>query len=921
MSDAAWHSLTPEQACERLETSPDGLSVQQVEARSAEYGANQLAEAPPDPAWRRFLRQFADITVIALLLAALLALGLALFETKDSSVLERFGDTIAIFLIVMLNAVIGFVQEGKAAAALTALKSLTAPTASVIRAGQRQQLNASELVPGDVVALQEGDRVPADLRLLGTNMLQVEEASLTGESVPVDKHTQPLPETAELAERNNQAFMATHVQRGSGTGVVIATGMNTEIGRIATMLGGVEVRRTPLQQQLDRFGKRVVLGCAVLAVFVFALSQLRSDASLGFSLLVAVSLAVAAIPEGLPAITTIVLALGVRRMANNNAILRRLAAVETLGSAHVICTDKTGTLTQNHMTVRRVWCAGQIHELEPEQQSPDAPGLATLLDAAAYTPAAQRSDDGTVTGDATDVALLELHDRTLGVDSERSPMQELPFDAERKLASVLLPSERGAAELIVHGAPEAVMERCSTWLSREATTPDGDHDREPSTEQPLDDGMRTQLSATVEQWGNEALRVIALARRRLSEDQLKQGKVSHDAEQELCLLGLMGLSDPPRPEVPAAIAKARQAGIQTLMITGDHPTTAAAIARELGLFADDPARHVLSGGELSKLSAQQLDERVEELGAVARATAADKLRIIESLQRRQRVVAMTGDGVNDAPAIKAADIGIAMGKGGTDVTREAADLVLADDNYASIVKAIEEGRSIYSNIQRFIVFLFAANAGLVLLVCAGSIAGWPAVLTPTQILWINLITNGLPALALGMEPKGGNPMTRPPRAPDRPLIGGRQLTEILLAGLWMGAMSSLAFFAANWAGPWLSLQGLPPHTALEGELVEPGHLRFARTMAFTVLALAPLFHAFNARSTKSAFSLGVFSNRTLTWAIGIGLALQLVAVYTPGVQDVFHTLPLSLPAFLVSVALGASVWPAGELLKLVKRTG
>jgi Ca2+-transporting ATPase len=792
-----------------------------------------------------------------------LALAIALFKEPDTSPLERFGDVGAILLIVLLNAVLGTIQEGRAESALSSLRSLTSATARVRREGLDRRIDARELVCGDVIVLQEGDRVPADIRLVASANLSVDESSLTGESAAVAKSLSRVGEETPLAERSCLAFMGTYVVSGTALGLVTSTGIKTELGRIASLLSDVETPKTPLQVQLDRFGKRVVLGCALLAVGIFLLSALRTEQDLGFSVLVAVSLAVAAIPEGLPAITTIVLALGVRRMAKQRALLRRMAAVETLGSAHIICTDKTGTLTQNHMTVRRLWCPdGASHD--PEHLPPDVPqALARLLYAVRYTPAAHLGDDGTIHGDHTDVALRELHERHSAPLPGTVERATLPFDPTRKLASVLV-HQSGVTELFVHGAPEAVVARCA------------------QTEPLLKAAALTQT----ERWAAEGLRVMAVASRRL---EAEHSTVDAEDESPLCLIGLCGLSDPPRTEVIDAIRSASAAGIRTLMITGDHPLTARAIASELGIL--EGATRVTTGAELERLDDAELDRQVLSFGAIARATATDKLRIVKSLRRHGLVVAMTGDGVNDAPAIRAADIGVAMGKSGTDVTREAADLVLADDNYATIVSAIAEGRQVYSNIRRFITFLFAANTGLVLLVGGTSALGLAPILTPTQILWINLITNGLPALALGMESNQGQAMTQPPRPTDEPLLRKPEILSILLSGTWMAVSAFLAFHY---------FQPSPPT---------------ARTMAFSVLAMGPLFHAFNARSNRSALAVGIFSNPTLLWAVTLGLVLQGIAVYTPSLQAVFGTSALSLKEVLVTLSLSASVWVIGELAK------
>ncbi len=872
-------SQQPDALLRELDVDPnEGLSSERADRRLAADGPNQLRQTPRPPAWQRLLAQLKDVTVIALLVAAALASIMGTFSAENESLLERYGDSIAILLIVVLNAVMGFVQEGKAHQALQALRGFLSPNATLLRAGRRVQVPASQVVVGDVVLLDEGSRVPADARLISTEDLTTDESALTGESTPVEKSAADvLQPEMPLAERSNMVFMGSYVQRGSGLGLVTATGSQTEMGSVAALLDRLEGETTPLERQMQRFGLRVVVGCAVLAIVLFGVGVVRLEASLGFLVLTVVSLAVAAIPEGLPAITTVVLALGVRRMAEENAIVRRLAAVEALGAAHIICSDKTGTLTQNHMTVRRLWLGER--ELDPEELETlphDAPSRA-LVFAARFAPMAQRTEsDGKVqvTGDPTDGALLELHETHDHSHHEGQVLRVIPFSTERKLASVAFEHADHSRTLYSHGAPEKILSRCDVWA----------HDQ-----RPMDESDRRRIGEQVDAWAARGLRVLGLARRDISANE----NVAELEESHLELLGLVALSDPPRPGVRAAITKARGAGVRTLMITGDHPTTAAAIARELGIAVGPSG--VIASSELQHMDDRTLAERVLDLTVVARATAADKLRIVRALIARGQVVAMTGDGVNDAPAIRAAAVGVAMGKSGTDVSREVADLVLADDNYTTIVRAIEAGRTIYSNIQRFVAFLFAANAGLVLLVTISMLLGWPAVLTPTQILWINLVTNGLPALALGMEKQSGDPMKRPPRAADAPLIEAHH---------WLGI---------GVVGAWLSLVGLWVFRHSE-----PDGLVIARTIAFTVLCLGPIFYALSARSDANLPFFGR-QNRVLWVAALVSVALQAVAVYAPGLETVFGTTPLSGAQLALSLGCAASVLVIAEAIKPLQR--
>ena len=927
-----WYSLEVDEVVERLGVDPQsGLTASEAEKRRHRHGDNSLEERRGPNVVVQFLRQFADITVIALIVAALIAVVLAALHGAGSSFIERYGDASAIALIVVMNAVIGFVQERKAESALGALKDMTAPTANVLRGAQQQSVPTAALVPGDVVLLSEGDRIPADLRLVEVSDLAVTEAALTGESAPLDKGTlEALGSDTPLAERSNMVFLGTYVSSGRAQALVVETGMRTQLGRIAGMLGSVESPETPLQRALKRFGTYVVIGCVVVGAIVFGVGMWRLEESFRFLLLTAVSLAVAAIPEGLPAITTIVLALGVQRMAAKHALVRRLSAVETLGSAHVICTDKTGTLTENRMVVRKLWTAGHTVSVvgaapelavdeeddappdsrtrlldEQEREVPvsrDRSELTELLVASAFAPGAsvsEREGGRRVVGDPTDVALRSLYEAyhdVLAQDHRFEPLRELPFDGDRKMATVIV---RAGERLrgYTHGAPERILTRVTSLLDRNGKA------------HPIDDDKRAELGQIVDDWAALGLRVLALARRDGPEGSGEEAlsgertEVAAHYERELTLIGFVGIADPPRPEAREAIRTARAAGLATVMITGDHPLTARTIADEIGLLDEDS--EVVTGPELESMSDEDLTQHVTRIRVVARATAADKLRLVQALNRAGKVVAMTGDGVNDAPAIKAASIGIAMGQSGTDVTREAADMVLADDNYATIVLAIEEGRVIYSNIKRFIIFLFAANAGLVLAVFVAAMLGWPAILTPTQILWINLITNGLPALALGMEPVHLDPMAQKPRDRRAPLV---ELGEVV----WLSGY-----------GAWMALLGLGVfgYYRVSGGGQLAGHdLAMARSMCFTVLAFSPLFHALNSRSRhRSVFSLGLFTNGRLLGSFAAALGFQAVAVYVPIAQRVFGTTALGAREIGIAMVVAATVWAVGELQKLFAR--
>ena len=894
----AWHSASPAEVAGYWNAPLAGYSESEARGVLARVGPNRLASQKPPSLWSRFVDQISDFTVLALLGAAAIAGGLAYFyPTAGAPFLERYGDSLAILAIVVLNAVLGLAQQAKAERALDALKDMTAPTARVIRGGRTVDLPAGDLVPGDVILVEAGDRIAADIRLTTAHDLEVDEGALTGESMAVGKDPDiSLPRETPLAERRTMVFMGTRVANGRGRGIVTNTGMHTELGAIAGMLARVEPEPTPLEKKLELFGKQVVMGCVAISVIVFIAGMVFGHQSARELFLVAVALAVAAIPEGLPAVTTIVLALGTTRMAARNALVRRLPAVETLGSAEVVCTDKTGTLTQNAMTVRRLWVGGKewavsggprdavgAIALEPaagDVNSVDE-DLALALSAAAHAVGAKLEPlDGNqldVSGDPTDAALLTLawkgDVRTHGkVSSER------PFTSERRMASVITIDDRGKRRAWVRGAPEALLTAARRYRKAGQTIP-------------LDDAAQDAIARESAAWAGRALRVVALGYRDLDGE-------SDESEQELTFVALVGINDPPRPEVKAAIAEARRAGIQTIMITGDHPATARAIANEIGLWQEGDT--LITGAEIEDMEQQRLEREVDHLRVVARATAAHKLRVVEALKARGIICAMTGDGVNDAPAVKAAHIGVAMGRTGTDVTKEAAALVLADDNYATIIAAVEEGRAIYANIQKFIFFLLSSNAGAVILVLGASLAGWDAPLAPIQILWINLITNGLPALALGIDPRDPEQMQMRPREAGGAIMSAREYLEMTGVGAVMAATAGWAFY----------------HVRHDGA---PDALAHARTVCFAILAVGPLFHSFNCRSkTRSIFSIGLFTNKALWGAVLIGIGLQAMAIYIPGLRPFFRTArPTGEELAWISVMSIAPVI-LGELVKLIR---
>jgi len=899
-----------------------GLSATEVTARLERYGRNELTAEEPVPAWRKFLAQFQDVLVILLLVATLISAGLWLYERESSLPYEA----IAIFAVVLLNAIMGYIQQSRAEEAVAALRQISAAHANVVRDGERRSIAADEVVPGDIMLIEEGDTIPADARLVQSTALQTAEAALTGESLPVSKDIAPITEEVGLGDRDNMIFSGTAATYGRGKAVVIATGMQTQMGRIAGMLKEAPEETTPLQQDLDRVGKLLGIIVIVIAVVMIATILLVEEVS-GFAalfdvLILGVALAVAAVPEGLPAVVTAVLAVGVQRMAKRNAIVRHLAAVETLGSANVIASDKTGTLTKNEMTVRVVatasgWVSlggtGYAPEGEVSRDGPGAIEGALRIELERALAAGDRANnavlqehDGrwTVQGDPTEGALVVaarkagLEDEALDLRFER--IGEVPFSSERKLMTTIHTDAQRQERLLVFtkGAPDILLARCSNELVGEET-------------RPLRDARRAEILKINEELAREALRTLGVAFRSLPADAFEADEVDERVEQELVFAGLIGMIDPPRAEAKDAVARAKAAGIRPIMITGDHPVTAAVIAAELGIAANGRA---IAGAEIQKLSDERLDRTVQELSVYARVNPEHKLRIVNALQRGGMTVAMTGDGVNDAPALKTADIGIAMGITGTDVSKEAADMVLADDNFATIVAAVEEGRAIFSNIRKFLRYLLSSNIGEVMTMFFGVLladaigltaAGRGGVVLPllaTQILWINLVTDGAPALALGVDPADAGLMTEPPRA---------RTEGVITRGMWAGILFVGAIMAV---GTLLVLDASLPGGLFEGS----GNMRYAQTMAFTTLMLFQLFNIFNARSDEKSAFTRLFTNNWLWAAIVFSLALHVAVVYIPFLQQAFSTVSLSAGDWLLCAAVASSVLWLRELSKILR---
>jgi Ca2+-transporting ATPase len=862
------HTLDSHVVVARLGSdSARGLSETEVVERQTRYGLNAIREAAPRSKLRMLLAQFTDFMILLLIAAAMV-----------SGFIGDAEDTVVILGIVVLNATVGFVQEFRAERAMTALKRLAALSAVVVRDGQRQAVPAEALVPGDIVLLEAGNVVPADLRVLEVADLKLGEAALTGESLPVEKRVDPREDPdLPIADRHNMAFKGTVVAYGRGRGIAVATGMETELGRIAGMLEGSGETRTPLQQRLTVFGRQTATAALAICALIFAVGLVRGEPPV-LMLLTALSLAVAAIPEALPAVVTVLLALGAARMARERALIRRLPAVETLGSVTTICSDKTGTLTRNEMRAVEAFIAGEriaVAGLDPTHEP-----AGTLLLALALCNDVSRAADGRLLGDPTEVALWQAA-AVAGIDKaacERRAHRvwELPFDSERKRMTTLH-SDGSGFVAYTKGAPETMLAHCTSMATEAGVVPLSP--------------MQTMRAA--EDMAQDGLRVLAIACRRW--DALPARREPEVVERDLTLLGLVGLLDPPRDEAKAAVATCRAAGITPVMITGDHPATARAIARQLGIL--DAAGAVLTGRELQMLSDEALQRRAGEIRVYARVDPGQKIRIVAALQAQGEIVAMTGDGANDAPALARADIGVAMGKVGTDVARESASLVLLDDNFATIVTAVREGRRIYDNIRKFVRFVVTCNSAEIWTIFLAPFLGLPVPLLPIQILWINLVTDGLPGLALAAEPAERDVMRRPPRPPREGLLARGMAWQVIWVGLLMAAITLLT-------------QAFAAHAARD----------HWQTMVFTVLTLAQMWQVMAIRSDhESLFQQGVLSNMPLLGAVLLTSVLQLMVIYVPPLNTIFSTAPLTAAELLACVALSSIVFAAVEIDKYIVR--
>ncbi len=888
-SNKIWHTQTTEQTFAELKSQPSGLSQAEAAARALQYGANEIQAAKRISPWEILLEQFKNVLILILLGATALSLFLG-----------HGIESIAIAVIVLFAVLLGFIQEYRAERAIEALRQMAAPTASVLRNGAEVKIPARDLAPGDVILLHTGDRMPADARLLEAVNLQIEEAALTGESVAVEKHIEPLPiNELTVGDRKNMVYAGTAATYGRGKALVVATGMQTEFGKIAQLLQTVEATRTPLQQNLDKVGTALARAAFVVVAIIVALGLFRGQPFVEM-LIFGIALAVAVVPEALPAVVTISLAIGVQKMVKRNALIRRLPAVETLGSTSVICSDKTGTLTKDEMTVRKIFAAGQLFKVSGAGYSPvgefslngsgpTAPttGLQKLLIAATLASDTHLVGDAdnesgsewTIKGDPTEGALIVAAAKAglqkESLDSEYPRVQEIPFSSETKRMTTLHKTN-GNLTAYAKGAPEMILESCDWHLTADGV-------------KPLDDVGRNQALAMAHEMAGEALRVLAISS--------KPGVTLETAQTSMTFLGLAGMIDPPRPEAKNAIAICEQAGIRTVMITGDHPVTAQAVARELGLLKTG---RVVTGAELEAMTDEQFQREVETIEVYARVSPSHKLRVVTALQANGHIVAMTGDGVNDAPSLKKADIGIAMGITGTDVSKEAAAMMLTDDNFASIVAAVEEGRGVFDNIKKYLMYLLSSNIGEIGLMAGSVLLGLPLPLTAVQILYVNLATDGLPALALAVDPPEQGLMKRKPRNP-RTGIFTRPVVSLMVAGGIWSTIINLGLFI------WATNSGRSQVEAM--------------TMTFVSLVLIQFFKAYNFRSDRNSVFHKPFANKWLNTAIIWEIGLLLLIIYLPALHEPFNTFSLPLVDWLIVLGLSLTISPVLELVKWMERRG
>jgi len=893
MQEKNWYSLDVQESCRELGTHPEwGLDIKEAANRLSNFGPNVLQEKPPRSLLSLFIGQMKEILVLVLIAASII-----------SGIIGEWEDSIVILIIVILNAIIGIFQENKAEHALKALKDMTKPSAKVVRSGNVLQVSAEEVVPGDLILLDAGDSVPADARLVEAVSLRSNESALTGESVPVEKSPDVINAgQVPTGDQKNMLFMGTTITSGRGKAVVVETGMKTQLGQVAQLLEEAAPESTPLQQRLSKLGKILGIAAGAIVAVVFLIGLWRGEDLLEM-FMVAISLAVAAVPEGLPAVVTIVLALGVTRMSRRRAIIRKLPAVETLGTATVICSDKTGTLTKNEMTVTRIFVAGKVfditglgyalagnfldednHKIQPlSEENLKLILLGGLLNNDAQLESAEKGFR--VIGDPTEGALVVVATKaglSRNTACKKSPrLAEIPFDSSRKMMTTFHDMD-GVVRSFTKGAPDVLIGRCTGMLTQEGTID-------------LDEENRRRLLVVNSQFASQGKRVLALATRSWSE--VPSALSPETAERDLTFIGYFAIMDPPRSEAKEAVALCRRAGIRTVMITGDHRETAEAIARELNIL--QPGYHSLTGDRLEQMSEEELREKVKCVAVFARVSPEHKLRIVEALKYNGHVVAMTGDGVNDAPALKRADIGAAMGISGTEVAKEASDMVLQDDNFATIVRAVAEGRTIYNNIRSSVHYLLSCNTGEIVAIFTALLLGLGSPLNPIQILWLNLVTDGPPALALGLEPPQKGIMDRPPRKPKEGLFSEGVGIKILWQGILIGFLSLAAY--------WLALSW--------GRTMEEAH-----TMAFIAMSMSQLVHSFNVRSLKqSLFTIGFGTNRSLLYAFMVSSAALFIVIFTPFLRGVFDTVILRPSDW--ALVLGLSVIPLVlvEISKLARK--
>jgi P-type Ca2+ transporter type 2C len=864
-----WHTKDTAAVAAELNTSSLGLTSTESAERLAKYGLNELKEQPPKTPLKMLLEQFSDFMILVLLAAAVI-----------SGFVGEPVDTIAIIVIVVINAIIGFIQEYRADQAMAALKLMASPMAAVKRDGHTASVPVKELVPGDIVIIATGDIIPADLRIIELGQLKIDESALTGESVPAEKQSVPtVPEDSGVGDRINMAFKGTVVTYGRGVGIVVATGHATELGKIADMIQGEEGVMTPLQKRLAVFGRNLALIVLVICAIVFGMGMLRGGNPLTL-LLTAVSLAVAAIPEAMPALITVSLALGARRLVKQNALIRRLPAVETLGSVTYICTDKTGTLTLNKMEVEEVYIDGfnvAAGDLRDERHIP--PHLDEFLEALALSNDAGTSANGAIIGDPTETAIFSFAAANGAVKPELETLYprfaEIPFDAERKMMTTFHTWRDGRIVSFTKGAAEVIIANSASALTKNGIK---------KFDEPSFDAVSDRMA-------QNGLRVLAIAMREW--EQAPDNFEPASAEAKLTLLGLVGIMDPPREEAREAVANCLRAGIRPVMITGDHPLTAQAIARRLGILEEDGL--VVTGAELAAMSLEEFEREVENVFVYARVAPEQKLKIVRALQDRGQFVAMTGDGVNDAPALKRADIGISMGITGTDVAKESSAMILLDDNFTTIVSAVKEGRHIFDNIRKFIKYIMTSNSGEIWTIFLAPFFGLPIPLLPIHILWINLVTDGVPALALAVEPPEKDVMARPPRHPQESIFAHGLGVDVIWVGLLLGFVC----------------------LATQAIFIKSGHWQ---TMVFTVLCLSQMGNVLAQRSERnSVFSIGFFANMPLLGAFVLTLVLQLMTIYVPFLNPIFRTHPLSLTELAITLGLSSIIFIAVEIKKWVVR--